>query len=254
MPPGFVEQNIYNRTGDVVNDLHLAFVGGTVTNVKSQTKTATNSGGGEWDFKTGNFFTIQNGDFAPIKFDDGGTHALIATASSYWTLNGKRPIVSNLSVMGEAPRIDLAFNTSTGQWVATAVFTNPESFDISYKDITVYLANPLANYNIDQFDSPLGTAKSIDQVNLKANGGTASVLLGDVSPSAYVFLASDAVASGTSSPLFHFGVASAVPEPSGLLLCSVGFLALAIGDGARRRIAVLARLTDRGRTGRETKS
>jgi hypothetical protein len=128
-----------------VNDLHLFFFGGDVKQVTDKTGkiAADKISGSEWYFpSTGP--AVQNNDKFPVKYDEGDNRVLIDRTSSFWTLNGRRPFVSDISMLGLPPDIRFAINPATGHWTATAFFTNRESRPITYTNITAYLLYTLA--------------------------------------------------------------------------------------------------------------
>jgi hypothetical protein len=156
-----------------------------------------------------------------IFFDSANPLTTIDKANSRWTNEGII-IATPVAALGQPPVI--GFQGS----LASATFINPESFGIVYSDIELFKDNTLANLNSALFTSPTGTpVTGLPATITLLPGESLTLSFGAVAPLKYELALANVAAANDPQNAFTVGAGSAVPEPSSVLLLSIGLAGLA---------------------------
>jgi hypothetical protein len=234
-----IRETIKNKNPTTTgNDLTLSFTeplqaGSTVT----ATDTLSNS---NTVVASGNSATFPQNSL-PSEVAPGGQLTILFNAPSGTSINLSKSvftdsgveIVGSVGLLGAAPGL---FNVNGAQF---AQLTNPDSFELVYTNIALYVDNNLANLATNQFDTPTGQLVSGIPSSLILDPGQ-SVLLafGPTSPIAYDLAVADAAAvSNPGDAYYAASAAETTPEPSTLALASLGLLMMIASVARHRRTA-----------------
>jgi hypothetical protein len=249
-----VSQEIRNSSAATpANDLRLEFTGdvGTIQIRDSANRTDEEDvfqnliirGVGYWGyyFPAGNVgmrgglpSVIPAGGTLRVRYDN--RNGTLDRTQSYWTDDGARILTAGggnaLASLGAPPTIDVIGGT------AVAIFTDPDpSTPIVYTGIQLYVNNNLADYTLDQFDSPTGqpVTSGIPPELLVSYGNPQQLSFGPVLPGTYVLALANAAATSDPSTTYSMAAADPVPEPSTFSFLCAGCIAMLV-LGRRRSL------------------
>jgi hypothetical protein len=219
---GFERQTIDKGPGEDVNDLEIRWkpernnndkpklwksMGAGDTNHDGihdpgEGVDASTSAGGVATWAQNTFGTLTNGDKVDIDYNSGG--GKIDGDNSYWTKDGVQK--DHPSVPG--PPMDLSFVPSGGSTLlASVIFRNPGSTNLTYNNIVLTKGNSLTNYNLDNFTTVTGSVVSGPASFSLGPGGVQVVSLGTVSVNTYQLATADVYETSVPSVIYHLASA-----------------------------------------------
>jgi hypothetical protein len=112
----------------------------------------------------------------------------------------------NAKIVVEKPAGPGPLRTSTTS--ANVSFLNAESGSVVFSNIRVYTNQPLGNYSLTDFATPVGTATTLSDVTVSANSQSSPISIGTVNSSTYQLVLADC--HRVSDPSYVVPMASGV--------------------------------------------
>lgn len=219
----FYLQSVTNNTGATANDISVTWpqgVGPVQVQDPSKTKfpaTAQNQPPRTWLVNQGQGMSVPAGGVGNVSWQYN-FNPPVAISGGNWTNNGANIGAITPGRGGNVIGAPVKISKDDFNKKLTFNFTNPESFPVNYASVNIWVDNSMANFDINNFDTPTGTqVESNGSFTLGPAGGgsdTLALTFSYLSSSSYglvTAVVSDPP-SGTSSSL----ETADVPEPAAL--------------------------------------